>query len=255
MNFNGFSFPGQVALVTGAKRGLGRELALAFAAAGADVAVCTRDLEGGALEAVVDEVKKTGRRCIGVKADTSRRADVDNLVNKVMEEFGRIDILVNNAAVLIKGMVLDMPEADWDRHFEVNVKGYYLVSRAVAAKMVERKKGSIINISSDLAFKAVPAHAAYCTSKAAIIMLTRALALELGPYGIRVNTVAPGLFRTELSKPNWTNPDFMKHMESITPLGRIGEPEEMVGAVLYLASDVSSYVSGTTILVNGGGLV
>lgn len=255
MSINDFSLAGQVALVTGAKRGLGRELALTFAGAGADVAVCTRDVEGGALEAVVDEVKKMGHRSLGVKADTSRKADVDNLVDKVMEEFGRIDILVNNAAVLIKGMILDMPEADWDRHFEVNVKGYYLVSRAVAARMVEQKKGSIINISSDLAFKAVPGHAAYCVSKAGIIMLTRALALELGPYGIRVNTVAPGMFRTELSKPNWTNPDFMKYMESITPLGRIGEPEEMTGAVLFLASDASRYVSGTTILVNGGGLV
>lgn len=254
MSISDFSLSGQVALVTGAKRGLGRELALTFAGAGADVAVCTRDLEGGALEAVVNEVKKMGRRSLGVQADTSRKADVDNLVAKVMEEFGRIDVLVNNAAVLIKGGILDMPEADWDRHFEVNVKGYYLVARAVAAKMIERKKGSIINISSDLAFRATPGHAAYCTSKAAIIMLTRSLALELGPYGIRVNTVAPGMFRTELSKPNWTNPDFMKFMESITPLGRIGEPEEMAGAVLYLASSASSYVSGTTILVNGGGL-
>jgi len=255
MSSNDFSLSGQVALVTGAKRGLGRELALTFARAGADVALCTRDVEGGALEAVADEVKKLGRCSLAVRADTSRATDVDNLVAKVMQEFGRIDILVNNAAVLIKGMVLDMPLADWDRHFDVNVKGYYLVSRAVAAKMLERKKGSIINISSDLAFKAIPAHAAYCTSKAAIIMLTRALALELGPHGIRVNTVAPGMFRTELSKPNWSSPEFMKHMESVTPLGRIGEPEEMTGAVLYLASSASSYVSGSTILVNGGGLV
>jgi NAD(P)-dependent dehydrogenase (short-subunit alcohol dehydrogenase family) len=255
MSTNDFSLSGQVALVTGAKRGLGRELALTFARAGADVALCTRDFEGSALQGVADEVKKMGRRSLAVQADTSRATDVDNLVAKVVQEFGRIDVLVNNAAVLIKGMVLDMPLADWERHFDVNVKGYYLVSRAVAAKMIERKKGSIINISSDLAFKAIPAHAAYCTSKAAIIMLTRALALELGPYGIRVNTVAPGMFRTELSKPNWTNPEFMKHMESITPLGRIGEPEEMTGAVLYLASSASSYVSGTTILVNGGGLV
>jgi len=243
---NGLSLSGQVALVTGAKRGLGKELALAFARAGADVAVCTRDTEGRTLEAVADEVKKLGRRSLAVQADTSRTTDVGNLVAKVIQEFGHIDILVNNAAVLIKGMVLDMPLADWDRHFEVNVRGYYLVSRAVAAKMIERKKGSIVNISSDLAFRAIPA---------AIIMLTRALALELGPHGIRVNTVAPGMFRTELSKPNWTNPEFMKHMESITPLGRIGEPEEITGAVLYLASGASSYVSGTTILVNGGGLV
>ncbi|MGD0656879.1 MAG: glucose 1-dehydrogenase [Syntrophorhabdales bacterium] len=254
MNGGTFSLSGQVALVTGAKRGLGREIALALAEAGADVAVCTRVEEGGALEAVAEEVRKRGRRSLAVQADTSLKADVDNLVDKVVARFGRIDILVNNAGVLIKGSVLDMPESDWDRHFEVNVKGYYLMSQAVGRKMAEWKRGVIVNVSSDLAFKAAPGLGAYCASKASVVMLTRVLAQELGQYGIRVNAIAPGVFKTELSKPNWSNPDFVQHIEVTTPLGRLGESEDMTGAVVFLASGASSYISGSTILINGGGL-
>ena len=254
MNSGPFSLSGQVALVTGAKRGLGREIALALAEAGAEVAVCTRAEDGGALEAVAEGIRKRGRRSLAVQADTSRKADVENLVDKVMVQFGRIDVLVNNAGVLIKGRLLDTPESDWDRHFEVNVKGYYLVSQAVGKKMVERRKGVIVNVSSDLAFKAVPDMGAYCVSKAGTIMLTRVLAQELGPYGIRVNAIAPGVFRTELSKPNWSNPDFVRHMEAATPLGRLGESNDMTGAIVFLASGASGYISGSTILINGGSL-
>lgn len=254
MSSQDFSLSGEVAIVTGGKRGLGREIALALAAAGADVAVCTRVVKGGELDAVVEDIKKIGRRALGIQTDTSRKADVDGMVQQVMDQFGRIDILVNNAGVLIKGLLLEMSEDDWDRHMEVNLKGYYLFSKAVAARMVERRKGSIVNIASDLAFKAVPTMGAYCVSKAGIIMLTRALAQELGQYGIRVNAIAPGMFKTDLSKPNWSDPAFLQYMESITPLGRIGETDDMTGAVLFLASKAAKYVSGSTILVNGGGL-
>lgn len=249
-----FSFSGEVAIVTGGKRGIGREIALALAAAGAEVAVCTRVVEDGGLDAVVEEIKKLGRRSLGIRADTSRKADVDHMVEKVMDEFGRIDILVNNAGALIKAPFLEMSEDVWDRHMDVNLKGYYLFSQSVAKKMVDRRKGCIINIASDLAFKAIPTLGAYCVSKAGIIMLTRVLAQELGQYGIRVNVIAPGMIRTELSRPNWSDPTFLKHMEAITPLGRIGELSDIVGAALLLASDASSYISGSTILVNGGGL-
>lgn len=254
MSSQDFSLSGEVAIVTGGKRGLGREIALALAAAGADVAVCTRVVEGGELDAVVEDIKKIGRRSLGIQTDTSRKADVDGMVQKVMDQWGHIDILVNNAGVLIKGLLLEMPEDDWDRHMDVNLKGYYLFSKAVAKRMVERRKGSIVNIASDLAFKAVPTMGAYCVSKAGIIMLTRALAQELGQYGIRVNAIAPGMFKTDLSKPNWSDPAFLQYMESITPLGRIGETDDMTGAVLFLASNASNYVSGSTIMVNGGGL-
>lgn len=254
MGIPNFSLLGEVAIVTGGKRGIGREIALVLAAAGADVAVCSRVVEDGGLEAVVEDIKRLGRRSLGVQADTSRKADVDSMVQKVMDQLGAIDILVNNAGVMMMAPFLEMSEEFWDKHMVVNLKGYYLFSQAVAKRMVERRKGCIINIASDLAFKAIPAMSAYCVSKAGIIMLTRALAQELGQYGIRVNAIAPGLVKTELSRPNWSNPDFLKFMESITPLGRIGEPNEIADAALFLASKASSYISGSTLLVNGGGL-
>ncbi len=251
---NQFSLSGEVAIVTGGKRGIGREIALAFAGAGADVAVCSRVVEDGGLESVVEEIKRLGRRSLGIQADTSRKADVDRMVKKVVDEFGRIDILVNNAGVLMSVPFLEMSEDVWDKHMDVNLKGYYLCSQAAGREMVKRRKGCIINIASDVAFRAVPTLAAYCISKAGIIMLTRVLARELGQYEIRANAIAPGLIRTELSKPTWSDPVFLKHMETITPLGRIGELNEVVGAALYLASEASSYVSGSTLLLNGGGL-
>lgn len=254
MGIPNFSLLGEVAIVTGGKRGIGREIALVLAAAGADVAVCSRVVEDGGLEAVVEDIKRLGRRSLGIQADTSRKSDVDSMVQKVMDQLGAIDILVNNAGVMMMAPFLEMSEEFWDKHMVVNLKGYYLFSQAVAKRMVERRKGCIINIASDLAFKAIPAMSAYCVSKAGIIMLTRALAQELGQYGIRVNAIAPGLVKTELSRPNWSNPDFLKFMESITPLGRIGEPNEIADAALFLASKASSYISGSTLLVNGGGL-
>jgi len=254
MSIPNFSLSGEVAIITGGKRGIGREIALALAGAGADVAVCTRVVNDGRLETVVEEIKKLGRRSLGIQADTSRKADVDNMVQKVMDQFGRIDILINNAGALIKAGFLEMSEDVWDKHMEVNLKGYYLVSQAVAKRMVKQRKGCIVNIASDLAFKAVPGMAAYCISKAGIVMLTRALAQELGQYGIRVNAIAPGMIRTELSRPNWSDPDYLKFYETITPLGRVGELSDIAGAALLLASNASSYISGSTILVNGGGL-
>ncbi len=254
MGVSSFSLSGEVAIVTGGKRGIGREIALALAEAGADVAVCSRVVEDAGLESVVEEIKRLGRRSLGIQADTSRKADVDRMVQKVMDEFGRIDILVNNAGVLMNVPFLEMSEDVWDKHMDVNLRGYYLFSQAVGKEMVGRRKGCIINIASDVAFRAVPTLAAYCISKAGIIMLTRVLAQELGPFGIRANAIAPGLIRTELSKPTWSDPVFLKHMETITPLGRIGELDDIRGAALFLASKASSYISGSTILVNGGGL-
>ncbi len=254
MSNHQFSLSGEVAIVTGGKRGIGREIALALAGAGADVAVCSRVVEDGGLESVVEDIKRLGRNSLGIQADTSRKADVDHMVQKVVEQFGKIDILVNNAGVLMNVPFLEMSEDVWDKHMGVNLKGYYLFSQGVGKQMVGRRQGCIINIASDVAFRAVPTLAAYCISKAGIIMLTRVLAQELGPYGIRANAIAPGLIRTELSKPTWSDPVFLKHMETITPLGRIGELDDIKGAALFLASKASSYISGSTILVNGGGL-
>jgi len=255
MSIPDFSLAGKVAIVTGGKRGIGRAIALAFAEAGADVAVCSRGVEDGELEAVAEEIRKLGRRSLAVPADTSRKADVDNLVQKVMEQFGTIDILVNNAGILIRAPLLDMPEEDWDKIFAVDLRGYFLCAQAAGRVMVERRKGNIINISTQQAFKAQMVElGAYGIAKAGVVMLTRVLARELGSHGIRVNSIAPGLARTEFSRTTWGNPEVLKKIEASLPLGRIAEPDDFVGAALFLASDASSYVTGHTILMEGGGL-
>lgn len=253
MDIPNLSLAGEVALVTGGKRGIGKDIALAFAAAGADVAVCSRTVEGE-LEAVADEIQKLGRRSLAIQADTSQKTDVHNMVNRVTDQFGTIDILVNNAGALAKAPILETTEEVWDELMNVNLKGYFLCSQAVGKIMVERKKGRIINVASDLAFQAVPEMGAYCISKAGIVMLTRALARELGGHGIGVNAIAPGLVRTELSRPNWSDAEALGQMEAMITLGRIAEPGDLVGAVLFLASSASNYITGDTILLNGGGL-
>jgi gluconate 5-dehydrogenase/2-deoxy-D-gluconate 3-dehydrogenase len=253
MDIPNLSLAGEVALVTGGKRGIGKDIALGLATAGADVAVCGRVLEGE-LEAVADEIRRLGRRSVAVRADTSQKTDVDNLVNKVMDQFGTIDILVNNAGILAKAPILETSEDDWDAIMNINLKGYFLCSQAAGKRMVERRKGRIINVASDAAFTAIPSMGAYSICKAGIVMLTRVLARELGSYGIRVNAIAPGLVRTELSRPYWSDPEFLEHIKAMTPLGRIGETRDVVGAALFLASNASDYISGNTILVNGGGL-
>lgn len=253
MSIPDFSLNGQVALVTGGRRGIGREIALAFAEAGADVAVCDKEVEDGQLEAVAEEIRGFGRRSLAVQVDTSRKLDVDNLVEVVIGELGVIDILVNNAAVVMKAPILDMVEKDWDTLMSVDLKGYYLCSQAVGKRMVERKKGSIINIASVAGFRASKDMGAYNIAKAGIIMLTRVLALNLGPYNIRANAIAPGLVKTEFSRPDWEDPKYLDPYVAGVPLGRMAEPTDMIGAALLLASNASSYISGNTILVDGGG--
>jgi len=252
MDIPNLSLEGEVALVTGGKRGIGRDIALALATAGADVAVCGRVVEGE-LEAVAEEIGKIGRRSLAVQVDTSQKASVDNLVKKVIDQFGAIDVLVNNAGVLSKAPILDVSEEVWDQHMNTNLKGCFLCSQAVGRRMVERKKGRIVNMASDLAFMAVPNMGAYAISKAGIVMLTRALARELGSHGVRVNAIAPGLVRTEMSRPNWSDPGILEATEAMIPLGRIAETRDIVGAALFLASKASEYISGVTIMANGGG--
>ena len=255
MSLPDFSLKGKVALVTGGKRGIGRAIALAFAEAGSDVAICSRGIEDGQLEATAKEIQKLGRRSLAVQADTSRKADVENMVQKVVEKFGTIDILVNNAGLLLRAPLLEMPEDDWDRIFAVDLKGYYLCAQAAGKVMVEKRRGNIINISTQQAFRALIVElGAYGIAKAGVVMLTRVLARELGSYGIRVNSIAPGLARTEFSRVTWDDPEVLKKIEASLPLGRIAEPEDFAGAALFLASDASGYVTGHTILMEGGGL-
>ncbi len=243
---------GKVAIVTGGRRGIGKSIALALAEAGADIAVCDRVIEDGELKAVAEEVQQLGRRSLAVQADITQKADVDSLAQRVMDEFGAIDILVNNAAMNVMAPLLELREDGWDRVIDTDLKGYYLCCQAVGKRMVDQKRGNIINIASTAAIKAAPQMGAYCIAKAGVVMLTRVLALELAKYNIRVNAIAPYMVKTKFSQPLWSDPETLKQLESEIPLGRLAEPGDIVGSALFLASDASSYITGHTIIVDGG---
>ncbi len=251
MGIPNLSLEGQVAIVTGGGTGIGRAIALEFAKAGADVVVASRRLS--VLEKVSEEVKTLGKRSLAVQTDISRKTDVDNLTQRVMDEFGVIDTLVNNAGILIRAPLLEHSEEDWDRVMDTDLKGYFLCCRAVGTKMVERKKGNIINIASDQAIKGRPETPAYAIAKAGVVMLTRGLARELASYNIRVNAIAPGEVKgTQMSRGLSDDPERLKQAEANIPLGRVAEPSDIASVALFLASDASRHITGDTILVDGG---
>lgn len=252
MGVPGLSLEGKLAIVTGGRRGIGRAIALAMAEAGADVALCDRVTEDGELAAVAEEIQKLGRRALAIKADVTRKGDVDNMVQVVTGEFGAIDILVNNAAMNIMAPLLELGEDGWDKVINTDLKGYYLCCQAAGRKMVDRKRGHIINIASTAAMKAAPRMGAYCIAKAGVVMLTRVLALELAQYNIQVNAIAPYMVRTKFSQPLWSDARTLKQIEAEIPLGRLAETKDIIGAALFLASDASSYITGHTIVVDGG---
>ncbi len=252
MNMPYFSLEGRVAIITGGGTGIGRSIALEFAKAGADVVVASRRLS--VLEKVGEEVTALGRRSLAVQTDISRKTDVDNLVQRVMDEFGAIDILVNNVGIIVRASLLEHSEEDWGKVSDTDLKGYFLCCRAVGTKMVERKKGNIINIASVAAIAVETGKAAYCVSKAGVVMLTRVLARELASYNIRVNAIAPGLVRTEMSKRLWSDPETYKQITAKIPMGRVAEPSDIASVALFLASDASRHITGDTIVVDGGEL-
>jgi dehydrogenase/reductase SDR family protein 4 len=246
------SLDGKVAIVTGGRRGIGRAIALALAKAGTDVALGDRVIDNGALEGVAEEVKKLGRRSLAIQADITKKAEVDNLVRKTAAEFGSIDILVNNAAMNIRAPLLELNEEGWDKVIDTDLKGYYLCSQAAAKIMVRQKRGNIINIASTAAMYTAPEMGAYCIAKAGVVMLTRILAVELAKYNIRVNAVAPSMVKTKFSQPLWADAKTLGEIEAGIPLGKLAEPEDIVGSVLFLASEASAYITGHTLVVDGG---
>jgi 2-deoxy-D-gluconate 3-dehydrogenase len=176
------------------------------------------------------------------------------MVQEVIDQYGRIDILVNNAGIILRSPILDLPEKDWDRLFAIDLKGYFLCAQAVGRRMIEQKKGVIINLASQFAYKTAPGFGAYSVAKAGVVMLTRVLAQEWGKYGIRTNTLAPAMVRTEFSRDTWSNEANLKQIEASLPLGRVAETTDLVGSALLLASDASSYITGHTIVLDGGAL-
>ena len=245
-----FSLKDKVALVTGGSRGIGKAAAVGLARAGADVVIASRKLPE--LERVAEEIRKLGRRSAAVAAHVGRLDEINNLVSYVRAEFDRIDILVNNAATNpVMAQALDVEERAWDSIMNLNLKGLFFLSQAVARVMKERNGGAIINISSveGISPGILPV---YSISKAGVIMATKVMAQEWAKYNIRVNAIAPGLTRTRLSRALWENSEVLEAIVGRTPMGRIAEPEEMVGAIIYLASEAASYVTGQTLAIDGG---
>ena len=246
-----FRLEGQVALVTGAARGLGRAIALALAEAGAAVAVGLRDQSEDA--GVVAEIEKLGREALPLQMDTSDLAQVRRAMDAVVEHFGRFDLLVNNTGVAPTNLALDVNEADFDRTLQINLKGTFFACQAAARIMKEHGGGRIINMSSQAGFVALPTESVYCMTKAGIAHLTKCLAVEWGQYNINVNGVAPTFIHTPGTEPALSDPAFhAETVSKIAALHRIGEPTEVAGAVVFLASPAASLITGHTMLIDGG---
>jgi len=243
----------KAAIVTGARRGIGKAIALAFAGAGADVAVCDAVVDDGRLTETDQEIKQAGNRSLALQIDVSHRSDVETMVRLSEKAFGRIDILANCAGVWIPGETLiECSDANWDKVIDTNLKGTYLCCQAVGRAMIEQQSGSIINISSQVGLTPGAGAGAYPVSKAGIIMLTRQLALELAKYKIRVNALAPGIVKTDFNSAFWKDPNVERQTSSMVPLGRLAEPEEIAQAALFFASDSANYITGEVLCINGG---
>ena len=260
MGISDFSLEGKKAVIIGGRKGLGKAYALTFAEAGADVAVADVEVADGMLDSVAEKIKGFGRRCLTSQVDISKKADIDDLVRKVMAEFGTIDIWANVAVRYHPSGLLDLDEEDWDMLTDTNLKGYWLACQAVAPIMMERKKGSIINMTSQAGLRAYKPmiHGNYGITKAGIVMLTKLLARRLAEYNVRVNSIALSQVRPD---PMPTEPEamerankFLERSAAAIPLGRIAEPVEIANGALYLASDASSFVTGHVLVIDGGNI-
>ena len=247
-----FSLEGKVAIVTGGSRGIGRSIAIGLAEAGADVAIAARKPE--ALAEAQAAVEATGRRAIGVPTNVRKLDDLQRLVDETAKELGRVDILVNNAGTNpVFGPIQNVDERAWDTIMNTNVKSIHFLSNMAREKMLEHGEGgSIINVSSVGGFTASDVIGAYSVSKAAVVMLTQVDAKAWGTDGIRVNCIAPGLVKTEFARALWDDPKILKQTTASAALRRIALPDEMAGAVVYFASEASSFVTGQTLLLDGG---
>ncbi len=246
-----FRLDGRVALTTGGSKGLGREMALALAEAGAATVVCSRN--GADCESVAAEIAaQTGRESLGLAVDVTVEEDVARLMQVVTDRFGRLDVLVNCAGINIRHPISRFPVDEFKQVIDTNLTGSWLCCRAAGPIMTSQKSGSVINVGSTLSAVGLAERSAYCSSKAGIAGLTRALALEWAPFGVRCNALCPGPFLTEINRPLLKTPDKVKSLLSQTAFNRWGELREIRGAALFLASDASTYVTGTSLFVDGG---
>ena len=243
---------GKVAVVTGAGSGIGKAVAVAVAEAGADCVACELPERVGDLETVCGEILKLGRRALPLPLRLPDLESIDAAVEGAVEEMGRIDVLVNNAGINIPRDALEVTEEDWDRVLDVNLKGLFFLSQRAARKMVATGGGKIVNMASQNGVIGYYNRAAYCSSKAGVVNLTRVLALEWAPYKINVNAVGPTFILTPLTQSTFDDPALRADLLERIPLGRVGQPEDVVGAVVFLASPAADLVTGHTLMVDGG---
>ena len=248
--FPRYDLGGQVVLVTASARGLGKACALACAHAGADIALGLRDKKSG--DPLVAAIKRLGRRALPLQMDVSDMGQIASAVAEAKAHFGRIDVLVNNAGASPENLAENVTEPDFDLTLQVNLKGTFFTSQAVGRRMIARRYGRIINMSSQAGSVALKGEPIYCMTKAAIDHLTRCLAHEWGQYNINVNAVAPTFIWTDGTRPALSDPEFLKQTVAKIPLGRIGEPKEVAGAVVFLASPAASLINGAILKVDGG---
>jgi NAD(P)-dependent dehydrogenase (short-subunit alcohol dehydrogenase family) len=252
MSYHRFSLEGKIALVTGARRGIGKAIALGLAEAGADVAVCDMVIEGGELREVAKKIRSLGRRSLSVKCDVTKKSQIGKMVERVERRLGPIDILVNNAGIESRYNMLETTEDEWHKVLNADLTSCYLCSQAVGKGMVQRRRGSIINIASGAGIRGFAGRNTYNVAKAGVIMLTKILARDWGKYNVRVNAIAPTIVKTDMTKH--IDEKAAAAEAARIPLGRLAEVNDLVGPAIFLASDAAGYIAGDTIMVDGGQL-
>lgn len=245
-----FDLSGKVAIVTGTSRGLGQYFARALAKAGADLVITSRDKSR--LNKFKEEMESLGRKALPVNLDVLSQSDIENMVDMAIKEYGKVDILVNNAGLNIRRPSTDVSPQDWDTVLDTNLKGSFFCAQAVAKEMIKRSYGRIINVGSCTCVFGMEGIAPYTASRGAILSMTRSLAAEWGKFGITVNVLAPGWFKTAQNAVLYDNKEWVEYITNRIPLKRPGQPNDLDGTVIFLASDASGYITGQIILVDGG---